>query len=269
MIVTSKLLIIIYFCAMFINSCFRTSFLVLLFISVFTSCKKEDAPASLNNTIEVSFSNQTIDFAGVDSVVVFFDKANTATVKQKMMTSANKFVTTIPSLPVGEYDVTIRLYTKLLADGSSRLHIYKKKVAFPVNNYTIAAPSGKLMDENWRSNVVLRETMRDVVFIMAERQDDPFFEVQLSEESKAVMNYVYVDRFALNNGSVVWSDAIELFTPKDLFINGIYTGITEFASYANTMKTTFWTHGEYSLYIEFNNDFNDGIYIAYGVPNRP
>lgn len=248
----------------------NTLYLLLFLVAI--SCKKKDTvtPQPINNQIQVIFSAQTINLTTVDSAVVFLSKANGETIQQNMTISGtDKLIAQVAVVP-GEYDIAIRLYTNKLEfiDNRKRVHIYKSKITIPFTGtgLSINAPTNKLMDATWRPNLYQKDAAKGIYAIVAERQDDLFFEVKIPADFD--LEFFQIDRYALDdNGDILYYKVVELFN-KSEFVNGVLSDTTKFADYVNAVKSLPWTHTDGLIAVKPKGQ-PAAFLMYYLVENRP
>lgn len=189
----------------------RTSRLFLLLVLshlslAWSGCSKEGPkPQTPAENLQVSFSNNTIEFSLVDSGTVIFKKEGSQTPILKRFTKGNKTLEVmVGDLLPGNYAAEIYVFGRLPNGPAGITRRYVQQVGFTLP-YTQAAaittpgPDGGFRN-NWKPHAVLSDAARSIVLTVPLDCRDPYFEFIVNDTR---WDYLYIDRVAFKrNGTM-------------------------------------------------------------------
>ena len=227
-------------------------FLVLLAVTAQIHCSKsgQDAPQPgpelpvKNPNFKISFPEESIAAATVDSALVTFTSDLKDTLRKKAFVADGQIALRMELAPA-TWTVSVKLYTKQLADGSSRMYRVEKPFMYPNASTTIQGPTNKLYGQ-WKPTILFNAA-HGIRMAIAERPDDPYYELYLPANHP--YGYMFIDR-----------GAFKLATPEDETVayawkvldpisnyHGHSVDTSFFKSFSKTVSTAAWDYWDIYL----------------------
>lgn len=230
--------------------------LLSLSVTLFSCDKDEIIPApdpSLGKLLQVQFTEQTIPLNNVDSVFAYFKIPGTANIlKRKMIATGNFYSTSIQDISPASYDAEIRVYAKK-EPGVAYNYMYRINLSFlvPLQQTTvIKGPDGKY-SSNWKPNFLFNNEEKKVKLIVAERVDDPFFEIIAPQITDYKLTGLIRSTFGGNPNVGYLADMENWISPNNPLTTGIYTNEAFFGDFAQRMQSKQWYKAEISFHLEY------------------
>jgi hypothetical protein len=234
----------------------RIAALLFSFAIILSACTKEPVlPVTdpiTGNFLIVQLNENTVAPDKIDSVIAVFKLPGSVnSISRKMLLQGNAFATTAQDLSPATYTVEFNVYLKK-EPGVAYNYLYKlkKNIALPLQaQEKVTGPNGKYTSE-WLPYFHFRNEAKGVTLIVAERVDDPYFEIHAPQQDG--IKVVMLDRATYGGNANVGylADHENWVTSVSPFVNGVYTNSIVFFDFADRMKTKQWYRCEFSFYIE-------------------
>jgi hypothetical protein len=240
------------------------------------SCDKDpstpDVPPTIGEKlIEVAFSENGVSIDKVDSVFAVFKLPGSVNVFaiKKMVKSGNKYVTFAQELSPSTYEVEFTVYTKKQQPGIAYSYIYKLKtnIALPLQTSNITqGPSGNYSG-TWAPYFMFYDPTKNVTLIIAERVDDPYFEVRAPQLAGYKLSALNRETYGGGNTATYLVESESWVSPNNPYLNGTYINNTAFAQFAEKMKNKEWYRAEFSFYLDEGT--NTSVHFDHIYYKRP
>ncbi len=238
--------------------------LMLLFV-VLTGCEKDDptqpaphpVPQPAARELSVTFSNSSIPFADIDSVVVVVRDQQQFIKEWKTMQKGNGvFKVNLQHLAAGNYQVELAAYSKKGADLTARQYALTKNILLPLQQpHTINAPTGSFTD-SWFQRAVFSAGQDNVLIIVAMDPRDSYYEMRLG---LATGKRIYLERYSVDGNALVASKS----TSRD--VTGLigFGEYSDYLPYVQAMTGKSWTKGVLNGWIDQEGLGDVGFYLEY------
>jgi hypothetical protein len=236
-----------------------------LLIVALAACKKDGpqqpapqpVPLPIAKDLSVSFTNSSIPFTDVDSVVVVVrDQQNFVKEWKTMQKGPASFTINLLQLAAGTYAAELYVYTKKRPDFTARQYALTKTIVLPLQQpLVLKAPTGSFSD-SWFQRAIFSEGQEDALIIVAMDPRDSYYEMRLRSTTG---KRIYMERYSVDGNAVVASKT----TSRD--VTGL-VGLGEYAdylSYVEAMNGKAWTKAVVSGWIDQEGVGDVGFHYEY------
>ncbi|OKS85506.1 hypothetical protein [Mucilaginibacter polytrichastri] len=221
------------------NTCTRInySFLLLLLVSLFSSCAKRDepSPSANENQLIVSFSSAGIAIGSVDSMITYFT-SGADTIRKKGVKIGAFYSVPFTGLPAGTYQALSKIYTsqlKTTADTAGSQYMFRYSTSIVTTSTTsLTGPTNKIYDQ-WSPSLYFYDKTYNITFAVAKTPGDPYFEINMP--TTPAYKYFYIGRNVYTTSdSVKYVAKFANVVLKTADYKGFHVNQTAFSTFATT-----------------------------------
>lgn len=190
--------------------------------------------------VQINFAKASIDITKIDSVTVTLQKTGAAALpSQKLTKGTNIYYIDGLDLQNSSWKASLTTYTtKETNNQASHVYNMEKEIS---KDLLANAPTGKLSDV-WLPRLMVNLPTHKIQFIMAERQDDPYFAI--NSLTPTDWEYIYLEKGIENtNGNVLDGMVYEKSDPDIFPNNKNVVNTIFFTPYCNRMRDKNWEVG--------------------------
>jgi hypothetical protein len=226
------------------------------------SCRRDNTPPepAVRTAMAVRFSKSTIPFSRVDSVWL---KAESIDGKERLSLQLQKgkdeFFLPLNKARTGDWKQELIVYSTEDRKSSRR---YVRERSAPLSGNQVA-PVTRMADP-WKPYIVLTDNGAGIGLVIAERPEDPYFEIISPPGSR--WSYVYLDRLAINQKNEA-VNAVAWECPETSVITGRYINTGALSIFARDMKNLNWSTGDLFLVLAGEHEA-ESRQLYYSYPNR-
>jgi hypothetical protein len=175
-----------------------------------------------------------------------------------MIVTGNKYVVSAQELSPANYEVEFTVYTKKQQPGIGYSYLYKqrKNILLPLQTADITQGPNGNYSGTWAPYFFFYEPTRNVTLIIAERVDDPYFEVRSPQLNGYKLSGLNRETFGGGNTATYLVEAESWLSPNNPYVSGTYINNTTFAQFAEKMKNKEWYRAEFSFYLDEGTNAN-------------
>jgi len=223
------------------NTCTRINyfFLLLLWVSLFASCAKQNEPGSAaanENQLIVSFSSAGIPLSSVDSMVTYFT-AGTDTIRKKGVKIGAFYSVPFTGLKGSTYQALSKIYTSVdTTTGSQYMYRYSTSIV-TTSSTSLTGPTNKQYDQ-WTPSLYFYNKEYNITLAIAKTPGDPYFELNMP--TIPAYKYIYIGRNVYTTSdSVKYVAKFANVILKTADFKGFHVNQTAFNTFATTAITTY------------------------------
>lgn len=226
---------------------------------------EDDILPPSSHQLEVNFKQGSIDVNKIDSVTVVMQKTGDAPQTSKKLTKGTgMYYIDGLNLENSTWKASLTVYTTKATDNQAS-HVYN--IEKQINKTLLVdAPTGKLSNA-WSPRLMVNDPISKVQFIVAERQDDPYFAINAITPTD--WEYIYLERAIENaQGTPIETMVYEKYEGDVFPNNKNVVNTTFFTPYCNKMKDKNWEVGSIFIMMFKKGKPNEDITLLHRYNKR-